>query len=102
MSGSNPDVSIVISTYNRCSMLPLALESVLRQDTPGFSYEVVVVDNNSTDNTRNVIRSFESCSDGKLRYFFEAKQGLSHGWNTGIDASLAPIIAFTDDDQVMP
>jgi glucosyl-dolichyl phosphate glucuronosyltransferase len=102
MSGSNPDVSVVISTYNRCSLLPLALESLLHQETSGFSYEVVVVDNNSTDDTRSVIQSFEGRSEGKLRYHFEPKQGLSHGWNTGIDKSRAPIIAFTDDDLVMP
>jgi glycosyltransferase involved in cell wall biosynthesis len=102
MSGSNPDVSVVISTYNRCSLLPLALESLLQQKTPGFSYEVVVVDNNSTDDTRGIIQSFEERSDGKLRYLFEAKQGLSHGWNAGVDASRAPIIAFTDDDLIMP
>jgi glycosyltransferase involved in cell wall biosynthesis len=102
MSSSNPDVSVVISTYNRCSVLPLALESLLHQETPGFSYEVIVVDNNSTDNTRSVIQSFEKLSDGKLQHLFEAKQGLSYGWNTGIDASRSPIIAFTDDDLVMP
>lgn len=102
MSGSNPDVSVVISTYNRCSMLPLALESLLHQETHGFSYEVVVVDNNSTDDTRTVIQSFEKLSNGKIQYYFEAKQGVSHGWNAGIDASRATIIAFTDDDLVMP
>lgn len=95
------DISVVISTYNRCEILPRALESVLAQDAPGLRYEVVVVDNNSTDRTREVIESF-AARDPRVRYVFEGKQGLSHGWNAGVAQSSAPVVAFTDDDLVMP
>ena len=101
MAEAVPDISVVISTYNRCLILPEALESVLRQETDGVTYEVIVVDNNSTDDTRSVIESFVRTTDGKIRYLFEGKQGLSHGWNAGIEASSAPIIAFTDDDIIV-
>jgi glycosyltransferase involved in cell wall biosynthesis len=93
----NFDVAVVISTYNRCDILPGALESVLAQDG-GASYEVVVVDNNSTDRTREAVESFIALGHKNLRYVFEPRQGLSYGWNTGIAHSSAPIIAFTDDD----
>lgn len=92
------DVSVVISTYNRCGLLPAALESVLAQDAPGVAYEVVLVDNNSTDETRRVVEEFIARGHRNLRYFFEPKQGLSHGWNRGIAEARGRIIAFTDDD----
>lgn len=92
------DVSIVICTYNRCEMLTRAIESALRQETNGVRYEVIVVDNNSTDETRSVIESHISRGATNLRYVFEPQQGLSHARNTAICKSSAPIIAFTDDD----
>jgi len=92
------DVSIVISTYNRCEMLPPALESVLAQVSDGVNYELIVVDNNSTDKTREVVESFIARGAKNLRYVFEGRQGLSHARNAGIAAARAPIIAFTDDD----
>ncbi|HEX5732927.1 MAG TPA: glycosyltransferase, partial [Blastocatellia bacterium] len=52
-----PDVSAVISTYNRSEMLRVALERLLAQEGCGASYEVIVVDNNSTDSTREVVES---------------------------------------------
>ena len=92
------DVSVVISTYNRCEELPGALASVLAQETHGVRYEVVVVDNNSTDQTRAVVESFIARGATNMRYIFESKQGLSYGRNAGIQAARAPLIAFTDDD----
>lgn len=96
------DVSIIISTYNRCDILPAALESIIAQDTGGVRYEIIVVDNNSTDATRRVIESFIARGTATMRYFFEGQQGLSYGWNTGIAQARAPIIALTDDDIWVP
>jgi glycosyltransferase involved in cell wall biosynthesis len=92
------DVSVVISTYNRAEVLPHALNSLLQQRPPGLRYEVVVVDNNSTDSTRAVVESFATRGCLNLRYLFEPRQGVAYGRNTGILASRAAIIAFTDDD----
>lgn len=95
--GETPDVSVVISTYNRCKLLPAALDSILAQDSRGVNFEVVVVDNNSNDRTRQVAESYVA-RDPRVRYLFEGRQGLSHGWNTGIAAARAPLIALADDD----
>lgn len=92
------DVSVVISTYNRADVLPHALRSLLQQEPPGLRYEIIVVDNNSTDSTRAVVESFIERNGSSLRYVFEPQQGLAHGRNAGVLAARAPIIAFTDDD----
>jgi glycosyltransferase involved in cell wall biosynthesis len=96
------DVSIVISTYNRCAMLAHALRSALTQDTGSVRHEVVVVDNNSTDQTARVVQSWIAQGHSNLSYVFEPKQGLSHGRNAGIAHAGAPILAFTDDDICVP
>ena len=95
-----PVISVVISTYNRGHDLGETLDSLLAQrgDVP---FEAVVVDNNSTDDTRATIESHAARSGGRIRYLFEARQGASYGRNAGVEASRAPIIAFTDDDVVV-
>src|SRR5918999_1552867 len=92
------DISVVISTYNRCDRLSDALESLLAQKTEEVSYEVIVVDNNSSDRTKEVVESYKARGFENLRYAFEPKQGVSYGRNKGILDSRAEIIAFTDDD----
>jgi glycosyltransferase involved in cell wall biosynthesis len=92
------DVSVVVCTYNRCAMLRSALESILAQDTQGVACEVIVVDNNSADETRDVVGSFLDGGRRDVRYIFEGRQGLSHARNAGIAAARAPVVAFTDDD----
>jgi glucosyl-dolichyl phosphate glucuronosyltransferase len=94
-------VSVVISTYNRGDGLRDTLESLLAQAQDSPAYEVLVVDNNSTDNTKAVIESFAARSDGRLRYLFESRQGVSFGRNTGVNAARGSIIAFTDDDVIV-
>ncbi|MBV9760466.1 MAG: glycosyltransferase family 2 protein [Acidobacteriaceae bacterium] len=91
------DVSVVLSTYNRCEVLARALERLASQEAAGIEYEVIVVDNNSSDNTRQVAEGF-AARDGRFRYLFEGRQGLSHARNAGIGAAQAEAIAFTDDD----
>ncbi len=93
------DISVVLSTYNRCSLLPQALESALAQDAGQVRYEVVVVDNNSQDETRAVVESFIRRGHSNLRYLLESRQGVSYARNTGIENTKAPIIAFFDDDE---
>jgi glycosyltransferase involved in cell wall biosynthesis len=93
------DVTVIIATYNRADMLPGALESVLAQDAGGVRYEVIVVDNNSPDQTRQVVESFIARGPAvKLRYLFEGRQGVAHARNTALAHARSPIIAFTDDD----
>jgi glycosyltransferase involved in cell wall biosynthesis len=92
-----PEVSVVLSTYNRAEVLPRALGSLLDQDVSPARYEVVIVDNNSGDGTRQVVESFVARA-ANFRYRFEPRQGLSHARNAGIEAARGPLVAFTDDD----
>ena len=92
-----PDVSVIVATYNRCDVVRGAVESLMNQDSRGTSYEVIVVDNNSTDATRSTLEELCSKYD-TLSYHFERQQGVSYARNRGIAAARAPILAFTDDD----
>jgi GT2 family glycosyltransferase len=99
MAPDRCDVSIVICTFNRADELGLALDAVLaQQDAP--PHEVIVVDNNSTDATREVIEARARTSP-HLRYVFDGRQGLPYARNSGIAAARAPIVAFTDDDIIV-
>src|ERR1043165_8340671 len=69
-----PDLSVVICTYNRPELLRLALLSLLKQSPANITYEVVVVDNNSTPATRAVVDEFVQ-SDARVRYVRETRQG---------------------------
>jgi len=86
-----------MSTCNRGDLLGDALRSILAQQLATPRFELVVVDNNSTDHTRAIV---ERCAaaDTRVRYVFEPQQGSSYGRNAGIRAARAAIIAFTDDD----
>lgn len=91
------DLSVVVSTYNRCMLLPAAIQSILDQDAKDLSYEIIIVDNNSTDNTKEIISRY-SRDKSNLKYVLEPRQGVSYARNCGIAHSRAPIIAFFDDD----
>lgn len=99
MQNSKRLISILIATYNRGQNLRATLEILLGQETGlEFGYEVLTVDNNSTDRTKEIIESFSSRWEGRLKYLFEPKQGKCFALNRAIKASKGQIIAFTDDD----
>ena len=93
--------SVVIATHNRAQVLRATLRSLaaLRADGP---WEVVVVDNNSTDDTGDVVRSAAAGFPAELRYVLEAQPGRSPALNTGIRAAAGGIIVTTDDDVRVP
>lgn len=91
------DASVIIPTYNRCDLVAAAIESVIAQQSNGVRYEIVVVDNNSTDQTREVVNSF-SRSNPPVRYILEQRQGNAYARNAGIREAHSPIVAFIDDD----
>jgi len=93
-----PDVSVVLPTYNRAAGLERAVESVLHQTADPHVYEVIVVDNNSTDGTGQVLDRLKARYPGQLRTVVERQQGVSHARNAGVAVALAPILAFFDDD----
>ena len=89
--------SLVIATYNRAADLRDTLGS-LAGLRPDGDWEVLVVDNNSTDGTRQVVESAASTFPAPLGYLFEAEQGRSPALNAGIRRALGDIIVTTDDD----
>jgi glycosyltransferase involved in cell wall biosynthesis len=95
------DVTVIVSTRNRCEVLSRAIESLLAQDAGEIRYEVIIVDNGSTDQTQHVVRSSIARGHTNLRLLFEGTPGTSHGRNAGIKAALAPLLAFTDDDAAV-
>ena len=68
---------------------------------PDIKWELIIVDNNSTDNLREVVQDFTQKSKLNVRYLFEGKPGLSHARNKGIGEARGNYIAFTDDDCIV-
>lgn len=90
--------SVIICTYNRSAMLGDSIRAIRSQDFPSHAYEIIVVDNNSTDNTQQVVEALQSDSQVEIRYLFESRQGLSFARNSGIQAARGEVVAFVDDD----
>jgi len=95
---TRPLVSVVVPTRNRCGLLGGALSALVEQDAGGIPYEIVVVDNNSSDDTVAVVRRFQRGAGGILKYVSERREGVSYARNTGIAAARGDIVSFTDDD----
>lgn len=89
--------SILIATYNRAAVLAETLES-LASLRPADSWEVVVVDNNSSDHTRQVVEAASRAFPVPLRYAFEREPGRSAALNSGFRAARGAILVTTDDD----
>jgi len=94
-----PKVSVILCTYNRCELLSTILESLAASMVPdSMDWEVLVVDNNSTDDTRGVVESFRARHGDRFHYLFESTPGKSYALNAGIGAARGEIVAFVDDD----
>jgi glycosyltransferase involved in cell wall biosynthesis len=100
--GAAPRVTVLICTYNRASLLDATLESLAACEPPPGGFEVLVVDNASTDSTEAVVEARRANNPVPLRYVFEGRPGKSHALNTGLLATPADIILFTDDDIQVP
>lgn len=93
---ASPKVSVILPTYNRPVLLARAIESVLAQT---FSdWELLVVDNGSTDSTEEMIRKFQE-RDKRIRYLMEKKKGAGAARNRGLKESQGKWFAFLDDDD---
>lgn len=90
----NPFFTVIIPTYNRAQLIRRPIESVLRQTF--LSWELIIVDDGSTDDTEKVVRSF---SDSRIRYIFQKNQERSAARNTGIQNSAGRYICFIDSDD---
>ena len=90
-------ISVVICTFNRSAYLPRLLESLRMQKIDSRSFEILVVDNNSTDETPGVVRGLQETMRN-LRYVYEPEQGLSLARNRGLREARSPLVAYVDDD----
>jgi glucosyl-dolichyl phosphate glucuronosyltransferase len=95
------NISVVLGTYNRAGSLRLTLETFLQLMFQDLTWELLVIDNNSTDSTREVVENFAATAAFPVRYIFEKRQGRSAALNAGIVEAKGEIIAFTDDDVLL-
>lgn len=94
------DISLIICTYNRAKALSNCLDAVFRtfEDTCGKTVELIVVNNNSTDTTADILKNKKTQSPIPMNVVTESKQGLAAARNRGIKESAGNLIVFTDDD----
>lgn len=98
MEKGGRQLTVVVCTYNRSDILKYCLDSLQDQSMINLVFEVLIVDNNSTDDTKKV--AAEYCGKNKnFRYIFEEKQGLSHARNRGWKDSGADWVCYIDDDS---
>lgn len=95
-------VTFIICTYNRADYLDQALHSLLKNNTPqDIEFEILVVDNNSPDNTPEVVQKYQDSGEDEhqcIRYVKETNQGLTYARNRGIREANTPYIVYLDDD----
>jgi glycosyltransferase involved in cell wall biosynthesis len=91
-------VSIILPTYNRAGFLPDAFESIRSQQFT--DWELIVVDDGSTDNTRELVAEFARSTSQPVRYIFQENQGAYGARNTGLDHATGKYIAFYDSDDI--
>jgi glucosyl-dolichyl phosphate glucuronosyltransferase len=93
------NVTVILATHNRVHGLPGTLHELAASRVPNsVEWEVVVVDNNSTDGTREVVEDFCGRFPGRFRYVFEPRPGKSYALNTGVREAKGAVLAFMDDD----
>ena len=99
---SRLEISVVVCTHNRATLLQKALESVVAQDVGNIAFELLVVDNASTDETREVVHGFSDRANVQyiVRYIYEAELGLCVARNTGWKSAAGKYIAYFDDDAI--
>ena len=95
-------LAAIICTYNRAKYIGNLLESIAANDLPKSEYEIVLVDNNCTDNTKEVCEAFvKTHKDVNFRYVVEPEQGLSAARNKGIKEAKGDVIVYIDDDALI-
>ncbi len=94
-------LSVIVCTYNRDKFIRDCLVGLLEQDASPEQFEVVLVNNNSTDRTEEIVQAFiKEHPDFPINYVVEKQQGLSYARNRGIEESQAALVTFIDDDAI--
>jgi GT2 family glycosyltransferase len=93
------ELTVIICTWNRAALLDESLATIASMDVPAdLRWEVVVVDNNSSDETPQVVERRARTFPTILRYILEPRQGKSWAMNAGLNAASSPVVVFADDD----
>jgi glycosyltransferase involved in cell wall biosynthesis len=95
-----PSVSVIICTYNRRDLLRQCLTSLLNQTYPEDAYEIIVVDDGSTDGTQAILQEMPARPQPPLRYFKQDNKGSAAARNLGIGNAQGRVIASIDDDCI--
>ena len=96
-----PAISVVICSFNRAASLEAAIESVIaQQESIPVPFEILVIDDGSTDDTDQIVRGFEWTSAVSVRYIKESGKGIATARNRGVEEAIGEWIAFFDDDQI--
>jgi len=91
--------SIIVPAYNRAHILPICLNSLINQDYPKDCFEIIIVDNNSNDNTKEVVNKFiQNNQSFAIQLIIEKRQGLVFARHTGAKAAKFETLVYTDDD----
>jgi len=99
--GNTPALSVGICTYNRADMLRDVLETFAQQTLDPSLFEILVIDNHSTDHTKDAVSAFAQAHPQlTVRYIYEAKQGVSHARNTAYLSAHSPYVVYIDDDEL--
>lgn len=94
--------SVIFCTYNREKYIYNAMKSIAEQVFPYTDYEIVLINNNSTDNTESICKQFQKdYPEVEFRYLVETNQGLSYARNRGVEESRGDILVFVDDDATV-
>lgn len=96
-----PKISVIISAHNGAQRLRATLPSHLNQTLPRQLYEVILVDNASTDDTREFVTQLNGQNNSPIRYVYEERLGLHNARHAGARAAKGEILFFTDDDASM-
>ncbi|GGF46955.1 glycosyltransferase family A protein [Echinicola rosea] len=88
-------ISVIIPTYNRAKMLPRAIESVIQQTLK--EWELIIIDDGSTDNTKSVVDEF--LSDKRISYLYQENRGVSAARNLGTEKAIGNFFCFLDSDD---
>ena len=92
-------VSVIICTYNRAALLPRLIGQLREQNYPADAFEIIIVDNNSTDNTQLVVKSLIAGPGVSVHYVAETRPGITFARNRGAEEARYPYLAYIDDDN---
>jgi len=95
------DMSIIIPSHNRAGLVAQAVRSALAQAYPNDRYEIIVVDNSSSDATPQVVRTLQQSTGSRLHYLREERLGLHYARHAGARLARGEILVFTDDDATV-